>query len=125
MSYIQQDFEYVGVIGSYTFFDAGKRRNTIRERETLTAMAVLKLQQTEDDVRQKTVKAFREFGETRQALATAGELVGVRTESAKTAKTPEAMMAAAKPLALSQVDYIKAELAHQQAYVTLMVLIGK
>jgi outer membrane protein TolC len=125
MSYVQQDSEFVGVVGSYTFFDGGKRRNTIRERETLTAMAVLKLQQTQDDVRQKTVKAFREFDETRQALATAGELVGVRTETAKAAKTPEAMMASAKPLALAQVDYIKAQLAHQQAYVTLMVLIGK
>jgi outer membrane protein TolC len=125
MSYVQQDSEYFGVVGSYTFFDGGKRRNTIRERETLTAMAVLKLQQTEDDVRQKTVKAFREFAETRQALATAGELVAVRTEAAKAAKTPDAMMAAAKPAALAQVDYVKAELAHQQAYVTLMVLIGK
>jgi outer membrane protein TolC len=125
MSYVQQDSEFFGVIGSYTFFDWGKRRATIRQRETLTAMAVLKLQETQDDVRQKTVKAFREFEETRQSLATAGEMVAVRTEAVKKAANPEAMMAAAKEQALAQVNYVKAELAHQQAYVQLMVLIGK
>jgi outer membrane protein TolC len=125
MSYVQQDSEFFGVIGSYTFVDWGKRRATIRQRETLTAMAVLKLQETQDDVRQKTVKAFREFEETRQSLATAGEMVAVRTEAVKKAANPEAMMAAGKEQALAQVNYVKAELAHQQAYVQLMVLIGK
>jgi outer membrane protein len=125
MDYVQQNSAFIGVIGTYTFVDWGKRRNTIRERQTLHAMAVLKLQQTEDDVRQKTAKAFREFQETAQGVVTAGELVAVRTEATKTAANPDAMLKAAKKLALAQVDYVKAELAHQQAYVQLMTLIGK
>src|SRR5262249_33652198 len=40
---IQPNFGYVGVGGEYTFLDWGKRRNTIREREELVAMAVLKV----------------------------------------------------------------------------------
>jgi outer membrane protein TolC len=112
-------------VGSYTFVDWGKRRNTIRERETLTAMAILMLQQTEDEVRQKTVKAFREYQETAAAIETAGELVAVRTEATKKAPSPDAMLKAAKDQALAEVDYVKAELAHQQAYVQVMTLIGK
>jgi outer membrane protein TolC len=43
-SYIQQDIGYYGVMGTYTFVDWGKRRNTIRERKTLASMATLQLQ---------------------------------------------------------------------------------
>src|SRR5207253_11521948 len=49
--YIQPNIGFVGVIGSYTFVDWGKRRNTIRERDQFVAMATLKLQQTQDTVR--------------------------------------------------------------------------
>src|SRR5262249_50547442 len=50
--YIQPNIGYVGVVGTYTFVAWGKRRNTIREREELVMMATLKLQQTQDTVRQ-------------------------------------------------------------------------
>src|SRR5262249_61614137 len=43
--YMQRDIGYVGVVGSYTFVNWGKRRNVIRERQNLVAMATLKLQQ--------------------------------------------------------------------------------
>jgi hypothetical protein len=101
-------------------------------------MAILKLQQTQDEVRQKTVKAWREFEETRQTLAIDAELVAARTEAATQASSPQSLMKAAKDpavievllkavkdQALAQVDYIRAELAHQQAYVQLMTLVGK
>ena len=53
-SYIQQNFGYIGVMGSYTFVDSGKRRNVIQAREQLIGMATLKFRQTQDDVRQKS-----------------------------------------------------------------------
>ena len=40
-SYIQQDIGYVGFVGTYTFVDWGHRRNVIRERQDLVAMATL------------------------------------------------------------------------------------
>ena len=52
-SYVQQDIGYLGVTGSYTFVDWGNRRNTIRGSENLIALANLKVQTTEDEVRQK------------------------------------------------------------------------
>src|SRR5262249_28394328 len=128
--YIQPNVGFVGVVGTYTFVDWGKRRNVIRERQNLVAMATLKLQQTEDDVRQKAQKAFREVAETQEALTTAGELAELRKEAVKQATTPEAMrnptalIKASKDLALAEVEAVKADLAYRQAYVQLMSLIG-
>jgi outer membrane protein TolC len=123
-SYIQQDIGYLGVVGTYTFVDWGKRRNTIRERKTLASMATLQLQQTEDEVRQKAQKAFREVAEAQQARTTAQEMLTLRGEAEKNAAAPAAMMAAAKSRMLAEVDFVKADLAYRQAYVQLMSLIG-
>jgi outer membrane protein len=130
-SYIQQDVGFIGVVGSYTFVDWGKRRNVIRERQSLVAMANLKLHNDEDEVRQKAVKAFRELGENQEALKTAQEMVVLRREAEKKATTPEALrdpkalIAASKDRGLAEVDAVKAELAYRQAYVQLMTLIGQ
>lgn len=124
-SYIQQDIGYLGVVGTYTFVDWGKRRNTIRERKTLASAATIQLQQTEDEVRQKAQKAFREVAETQQARNTAQEMLDLRTEAAKNTGDPAAMMAAAKARMLAEVDFIKADLAYRQAYVQLMSLVGQ
>ncbi len=80
-SYIQQNFGYIGVMGSYTFVDWGKRRNVIQEREHLIGMATLKLRQTQDDVRQKTLKAYRGMFESHRALSLAQGLVALRKEA--------------------------------------------
>jgi outer membrane protein TolC len=131
MSYVQQDISYVGVMGNWTLFDWGKRRNVVRERQDLVSMATLKLRQTEEDVRQKAVKAFREVAETRETLKTAEQMVALRKEAEKKATTPEAMkdptalIAAVKARGLAEVDAVKADLAYRQAYVQLMTLIGK
>src|SRR5262249_6995525 len=67
-NYIQPNIGYVGVVGSYTFVDWGKRRNIVRERRDLVTMATLKSQQTRDEVRQKAAKVFREVQESQAAL---------------------------------------------------------
>jgi len=129
--YVQPNIGYVGVVGSYTFVDWGKRRNVIHERQNLVAMATLKLQQTEDDTRQKAQKAFREVAESQDALKLAQEIAEMRKEAVKLATTPEAMrnptalLKASKDLALAEVDAVKADLAYRQAYVQVMSLIGR
>ena len=130
-SYIQQDIGYVGVVGSYTFVDWGKRRNVVRERQNLVAMATLKLSQTEDEVRQKAAKAFRELNEDQDALKTAEEMVALRKEAVKKASAagPKAdlkdLLEASKAGMTAEVDAVKADLAYRTAYVQLMALIGK
>jgi outer membrane protein TolC len=123
--YIQPNFSYIGVMGSYTFLDWGKRRNTIRERDELVGMAILKVQQTQDTVRQSALKAFREYEQTQLALKLAGELVELRGEALKAATAPAAKFKAGKDAMTAQVDYAKADLAHRIAYVKLMALIGR
>ena len=125
MDVMQPNIGYVGVVAAYTFIDWGKRRNTIREREQLVSMARLKGEQTRDEVRQKALKAFREYVETQKARQLAGDLAAVRQETEKNAAAPAAKFAAAKDLAEAQVDAVKADLAHRIAYVKLISLIGR
>jgi outer membrane protein TolC len=129
-SYVQPNIGYVGVLGTYTFVDWGKRRGVIHERQDYVSMAHLKLQQTRDEVRQKAVKAFREVAETQEEVKTAQELVGLRKEAVKNAMTPAAqrdptaLIKASQDLLEAEVNTVKAELAYRQAYVQVMSLIG-
>jgi outer membrane protein TolC len=113
-----------------TFFNWGKRRDTVRERENLVAMATLNVQQTEDEVRQKAEKAYREFEQHRDALANAKELAQAREEAVKALRTPAAMqnpgplIDAITKLGLAQVDLIKAELAYRTSATQLSTLMG-
>jgi outer membrane protein TolC len=129
-NYVQQDIGYVGLMGSYTFVDWGKRRNTIRGAENLVALANLKVQTTRDDVRRKALKAYRDLDDTQVAIKTAQELAALRGEAAKKAQTPEALkdpaplLLAAKKLGEAQVDLVKAELAYRTAWAVFMELLG-
>jgi outer membrane protein TolC len=123
LNVIQPNIGFAGVFGTYTFVDWGKRRNTIRERDELVGMATLKLQQTQDDVRQKALKAFREHQESQDSYKLAGELLEVRQESLKAAATPDAKFKAAKDLMEAQVDAVKADLAQRITYVKLTALL--
>ncbi|HLN31172.1 MAG TPA: TolC family protein [Gemmataceae bacterium] len=123
--YIQPNIGYVGAIGSYTFVDWGKRRNKLREAEEVVGMAVLKCQQTQDDVRQKTLKAFQDYESSAEALNLAGEMLAARQEAAKAATALTDRFKTAKDLATAQVDAVKADLNHRIDYVKLMSLIGQ
>jgi outer membrane protein len=129
-SYIQQNFGYIGVVGTYTFVDWGKRKNVIGEREHLISMATLKYQQVQDDIRQKALKAYRGLAESYEVLTLSQELVAVRKE-AETKALPNAMtnpaplIEASKARGTAEVDSLKADLAYRQAHVELSKLIGR
>jgi outer membrane protein TolC len=124
-SYIQQDINFVGVVGSYTFFEWGKRRSTVREREQFVSLAQLKVEQTQDEIRQKALKAFREVEQDREALQIAQEMAKVRQEAEEKAVAPADRFAASKALMQSHVDLVKADLAYRVAYAQLMSLLGR
>jgi outer membrane protein TolC len=113
--YVQPNIGFIGLYGSYTFVDWGKRRNTIRERDELVAMASLKLEQTRDTVRQETLKAYRDYGDTRQLLRLAGEMVEVRKQAAQQAGDLTTKLKAGKDVLTAEVDYLKADLAQDAA----------
>jgi len=130
-SYIQQDIGYIGVMGTYTFVDWGKRQSVIHERENLVMMATLKLHQTEDEVRQNAAKAFREVGESLEAVKSMEQMVVLRQQAAKAANTPQAqqnltaLITASNNLMTAEVNAVKADLAYRIAYVKLMSLVNQ
>jgi outer membrane protein len=130
-SYIQQDIGYVGVMGTWTFVDWGKRQSVIHERENLVTMATLKLHQIEDEVHQQAQKAFREVGEDLEALKNAEQMIGLRKQAEQAANTPaalqnpSALITASNNLVAAEVNAIKADLAYRIAYVKLMSLVGQ
>jgi outer membrane protein len=129
-SYIQPNFGYIGVVGSYTIVDWGKRKNILREREHLIGMATLKLQQLHDDVRQKALKAYRGLIAAHDAMRLAHELLGLRKEAearalAAARSDPNGLLRASKDRATAEVDAVKAALAYRQAHGELARLIGR
>src|SRR5262249_29379686 len=96
--YLQQHIDHDGATGSYTLLEWGKKKYTVREREKVVALAEMKLEQTQDDVRQKAAKAFRTMLEARAALVNAQEMVPLRQEAAKAAAGLAAKLEAAKKL---------------------------
>ena len=133
-SYIRQNIGYVGVAGSYTFVDWGKRRNVIRERDNLAAMASLKLEQDQSDVRLAAEKAYRDVADGQEALKAVGEMAELRKEAEKKATTPDvtkneaalaALLEASKKRMEAEVDAVKADLAYRTVYVKLMALLGR
>ncbi len=124
-SYIQQDINYISVVGTYTFFDWGKRKNVLCERNNLVVLAQTKFAQTQEEVRQSARKAFREFVQSQEALQNAAEMVQLRKEAEKSAVLPASRFAAAKAEGLAEVEYVKADLAYRTAYVQLISLLGR
>jgi outer membrane protein TolC len=123
-SYIQQDINYVGITGTYTFFEWGKKKYTVRERQQFIALAELKVDQARDDVRQKALKQYRELGEARDALETAAEMVQVRKEADAKAVGLDKFHTS-KKLMEAEVDLAKADLAYRVAHVKLLSLLGQ
>jgi outer membrane protein TolC len=121
---IQQDINYVGLTGSYTFFEWHKKKYTLRERQQFIALAELKVDQARDDVRQKTLKQYRELSEARETLATAAEMVQARKEADDKA-VGVAKFDTSKKLMEAEVDLAKADLAFRVAHVKLLSLLGK
>jgi outer membrane protein TolC len=127
--YIQPNIGYIGVVGKYTFVDWGNRRNVVHERKTLLAMAHVQLSQTQDQLRQKAAKAFRDLVESQNDLKAAQQMVELRQEAVKKATTPDALtnptalLKASKELAQAQVDLVKTDLAYRQAHVEVTALI--
>lgn len=122
---IQQNVGYLGLMGSYTFYDWGKRNHTVCERETVVSMAQLQWQQTQDEVRHKAAKAFRELELSREALKMAEQFVVLRIEAEKVATDLTSRIAATKAKGLAEVEFVKAKLAYQTAHAQLANITGQ
>ena len=97
----------------------------------MTTMARLKLAQTEDEVRQKVSKTFRDLIDSEEELKLAQEMAQVRQEAEKQASAANAksdtatLLAAIRARTLAEVNLVKADLSYRQAYIQLMSLITR
>jgi outer membrane protein TolC len=118
-SYIQSNIGFVGAQASFTLFEWGKRQHALHEMQTTLVMAETKLHQTEDEVRQKVYKLFREVNQHRLALKTAQDMAELRREMEQNAKAPAALMDAVKERMKAEVALVQADLAYRMSLAEL------
>jgi len=75
------DFGALGGTLTYTLFDFGKRRELVRERNTLLAQAEENLRRVQDSLEQRVRKSFRNVERSLQMVDVARESLALRRES--------------------------------------------
>jgi outer membrane protein len=121
-SYIQPDIGYVGITGSWTLWEWGKKRDVTRQRQTDIVLAHQNVQVTLDKVGLEARKAYTTFVQAREAYQLAGEMVQARTDAEKTA-VGEALFKAKGDTAKAELDAMKAEIAYRVAHAQLEAVI--
>jgi outer membrane protein TolC len=121
--YIQPNFSYVGVTGSWTLFEWGKRKEVSRQRQTLIALANQNLQVITDKVQLDARKAYVAFEQAREEYRLAGEMVQARKEAEKAA-AGAAVVKAKSETAKAELETMKAEIAYRVAHAQLAALLG-
>jgi outer membrane protein TolC len=83
---LPDDFGAVGGTLTYTLFDFGKRRELVRERQTLRAQADENLRRVQDGVEQRVRKGYRNVERALQMVDVARESLELRRESERLTK---------------------------------------
>jgi outer membrane protein TolC len=83
--FLARNYGVFGVHFSYELFDGGKRRGTLRERDTQVAEAKENLARTRDAVQVKVETAYNQLEQTMQMLAVSHELLAARQEARRVA----------------------------------------
>jgi outer membrane protein TolC len=83
--FLARNFGTLGVHFSYDIFDGGKKRATLRERETQLAQAKENLARINDEVEFKVQADFNKLDRTREMVAVSEELLTLRKESRRVA----------------------------------------
>jgi outer membrane protein TolC len=121
-SYIQPDIGYLGITGSYTFWDWGKRREVKNQRQTQIALAQQNLRVVSDKVQLEARKTFAAFEQAREAFRLAGEMVQARKDAEKAATGKAAMQAKAET-SRAELEAMKSEIAYRVAHAQLEAIL--
>ena len=121
---IQENIGAIGVSGSYTFVDWGKRRKVKAQRETQIAQAQVNVKVTIDKVVLEARQAFIAYDEAQQSLTLASEMARARHDSEDGLKDPLALAAAKAATAKAGLDQLQAEIAYRVASAKLAGVIG-
>lgn len=84
-AFLADRFGTFGIRASYDVFDGGRKRATLRERETQLAQARENLARVSDEVELRVQTALNKMERTRQMIAVSQELLALRGESRRVA----------------------------------------
>jgi outer membrane protein TolC len=122
-SYIQPNIGYVGLTGSYTFWEWGKKRDVKRQRDADIALAHQNVRVVTDKVQLETRKAFGEYEQAREEWHLAGELAKARKEAEKAATSAAAAFQAKSDTTKAELEAMKAEITYRVAHAKLSGMI--
>jgi outer membrane protein TolC len=121
--WMQHGFSFVGVTANLTLFEWGKKKDVVRQREALIAVASQNVAVVSDKVQLEARKAFVAYEQSREALQLAGEMAQARKDAEKGA-AGEAAMQAKADTAKAELEQMKAEIAYRVAHAKLAGMLG-
>ena len=123
--YIQPNFAMVGVTGSYTLWDWGKRRNVRDQRQMQLVLAHRNVAAVMEAVEIDARKAFQAYEQAQEDLAIAEETVAARQDAEGESQDSKDVMAAKGATAKSQLDLMQAKLNYRLAHAKLCAIVGQ
>jgi outer membrane protein TolC len=120
---LPRDFSFIGIMGSYTLFDFGKREHTIKQRTAQVSMAETALELTKAKVAAAVKSSYFEMDRSRQLSALARRLSdAIPVERVSYAKDSSEL---AVSRAKVEIEMLQADLDYRQAVEQLKTLMGE
>jgi Outer membrane efflux protein len=120
---LPRDFSFIGIMGSYTLFDFGKREHTIKERTAGVSMAETALELTKAKVAAAVKTSYFEMDRSRQLSALARRLSdAIPVERVGYAKDDSELAVARAKV---EIEMLQADLDYRQALAQLKTLMGE
>jgi outer membrane protein TolC len=119
---LPRDFSYIGVMGTWTLFDFGKREHGVKEVKAQTEAADLAVQLTKAKVAAGVKSSYLELERSRKLSQLTRRMMSATqvVEANYKSDDPEVESARAK----MEADMFRAELEYRQAYAKLKALMG-
>jgi outer membrane protein TolC len=120
---VRSNYGYGGVVASYNLFDFGKREHGVKEARAQVEMAELALQVTKAKASAEVKKSYLELERCREVSKVAlrmGSSLAVVMKASSNSENSDVNAARAAV----EVEMLKADLAHRQAFERLTALIG-
>jgi outer membrane protein len=121
-SVLPKDFSYIGVLGTWTIFDFGKREHGVKEASAQAEAADLAVQLTKAKVAQGVKSSYLELERSRKLSQLARRMVSATQVVQASYKSDDPEVASAR--ASMEADMFRAELEYRQAYAHLKSLMG-
>jgi outer membrane protein TolC len=131
--FLVRNFGTFGVTLDWTVFDFGKRRSTVRERETQLAEAEENLTRLKEEVAVGIERSYNKVEQTKHLVQVANQVVKLRQESERLAQNQltqgstlvsELRQATAETYK-AQADYLQASLGYLLAWAELEQAVGR